>query len=87
MYQKNQICEKITTLFPKIGKCGIDVNVEFDQKNNAWAVRLKKNYQELTTFLEPEDANACMENRQCIGLGLQIHQLRDNIKQLAHGYN
>ena len=31
-----------------------------------------------------EDAGACMEDGQCIGLGLQICQLRDNIKHLAN---
>ncbi|WP_300456033.1 hypothetical protein [Desulfobacula sp.] len=24
MYQKNKICEKIKSIFPDVGKCGID---------------------------------------------------------------
>jgi carbamoylphosphate synthase small subunit len=87
MYQKNQICEKIKSIYPDVGNCGIDIQVDFDSSNKAWAVVLKKNHQELKTFLEPEDADVCMENRQCIGLGWQIYQLRDNIKLLAHSHS
>lgn len=87
MYQKNQICKKITTLFPDIGECGIDIKVDFDKKNKAWAVRLKKNNRELKTFLETQDTNVCMEDRHCIGFGWQVYQLEDNIRQLARGYN
>lgn len=84
MYQKNQICEKIRSVYPDIGECGIDINVEYDSSNKAWAVLLKNENKQLKTFIEPEDAGACMEYGQCIGLGLQICQLRDNIKHLAN---
>ena len=87
MYQKNQICEKIKSIYPDVGKCGIDIQVDFDHNNKAWVVLLKKDNQELKTFLEPEDADTCMENKHCIGLGWQIYQLKDNIKQLAAGYS
>lgn len=86
MYQKDQICDKIRSIYPDVGKCGMDIQVDFDKKNKAWSVLLKKDSRELKTFLEPEDADACMENRQCIGLGWQIYQLKDNIKHLAHEY-
>ena len=82
MYNKDQICEKIRKTYPDIGECGIDLNVDFDTSNNAWVVSLKKDHHELKTFLEPEDAAICMDGKQCIGLGIQISQLRDNIKQI-----
>ncbi len=87
MYHKNQICEKIKSIYPDVGECDIDIQVDFDNHNNAWSVVLKKDNQVLKTFLEPGDADICMENRQCIGLGWQIYQLKDNIKELAHGYS
>ena len=82
MYTKEQICEKIRKIYPDIGECGINLNVNFDKSNNAWAVVLKKDHHELKTFLEPEDAATCMNGRQCIGLSLQISQLKDNIGQI-----
>ncbi len=84
MYTKNQLCEKIRSVHPDIGKCGIDINVEYSALNTAWIVHLKKNNKHLKTYLEPEDANICMDGKQCIGLGLQISQLKDNIKSLRY---
>lgn len=84
MYTKDQLCEKIRSVYPDIGECGIDLNVEFSEKDNAWVVHLKKDNHKLKTFLEPEDANLCMEGKQCVGLGVQIYQLRDNIKAMKY---
>ena len=82
MINREQFCHKIRTIYPKIGECGIDVAVEFDETKNAWIVDLKKDGHELKTHLEPPDVDACMEGRQCVSLGLQIGQLMDNIKKL-----
>jgi len=84
MYNKDQICEKIRKTYPDIGECGIDLNVDFDKNNNAWKVSLKKDHHKLKTYLDREDAATCMEGKQCIGLGLQIAQLKDNIGQIKY---
>ena len=36
MYTQNQICQKIRSVYPDIGDCGIDLNVEYDKNNNAY---------------------------------------------------
>ena len=77
-----ELCNKITSLYPDIGKCGIDVNVEFDKKQNTWVVDLKKDRHELKTFLEEGDAENCMEGRQCVSLGIEIAQLKANIERM-----
>ena len=79
MYDKKELCDKIKEIYPDIGECGIDVSVDYDNEKNAYIVDLKKDQHELTTHLEPEDAETCMNGKQCIGLGLQIAQLKDNI--------
>ncbi len=84
MYTKNQICEKIRSIYPDIGECGIDIKTAYDKDKNAWVVNLKKGNNQLKTYLEPEDANTCMEGKQCLGLGIQIFQLKDNIKHLNY---
>ncbi|MDM8535196.1 hypothetical protein QUF70_00410 [Desulfobacterales bacterium HSG17] len=84
MYNKNQLCEKIRSVYPDIGECGVDIDVNYDKNNNTWIVDLKKDSHTLRTYLEPEDANLCMEGKQCIGLGMQIYQLKDNIKQVMY---
>jgi hypothetical protein len=45
-------------------------------------VDLKKDRHQLKHFLEQADADLCMEGKQCVSLGLEIAQLKDNIKQL-----
>lgn len=80
MYDKKELCEKIRSLYPDIGECGIDLDVDYDETKKAWVVDLKKDQHELKTHLEPEDASMCMEGKQCVSLGIQIGQLKENIK-------
>jgi len=82
MHDKKELCEKIKSVFPDIGQCGIDVQVDFDQSKKAWVVDLEKDKHRLKTYLEPEDADLCMDGKQCVGLGLQIAQLRANIEKV-----
>ena len=81
MRDKKELCEKIKSIYPEIGECEVDVNIDFDEKKKAWIVDLKKGEHYLQTHLEPEDADACMEGKQCVYLGSQITQLLENIKR------
>jgi hypothetical protein len=82
MIDREELCQKIVSLYPDIGVCGIDVNVEFDKANNAWVVDLQKDKHRLKTFLEAGDAENCMDGRQCVSLGIEIAQLRANIERM-----
>jgi len=79
MHPKKELCQKITQLYPDIGKCGINVDVEYDKNKKVYVVDLKKGNHELKHHLEIPDADACMENKQCVALGLEIAQLQKNI--------
>ena len=79
MYSKEDLCNKISDLYPDIGKCGIDITVEYDSKQKIWLVDLKKDNHELKHHLEIPDADACMAGNQCVSLGLEIDQLKKNI--------
>jgi len=81
MHDKNELCRKIQSIYPEVGECGIDVDVDYSQEKGAWVVDLKKDDQELKTFLEPEDADACMEGKKCVHLATDINQLVSNIKK------
>jgi len=78
---KAELCNKIKELYPDIGECGIDVEVEYDQQQDRWVVDLKKDRHHLKTYLEEGDAELCLTGRQCIGLSIEIAQLRSNIIQ------
>jgi hypothetical protein len=82
MIDKAQLCAKIIELYPDIGECGIDVDVTYDDQKQAWIVDLQKGHFELKTHLEDGDAEKCMLGQQCVGLGIEIAQLRANIERL-----
>jgi len=80
MHDKNELCNKITSLYPDIGECGIDVEVAFDADKKCWVVDLKKDSHELKHYLEITDADICMDGKQCVSLGMEIAQLKKNIR-------
>ena len=79
MHTKEELCQKIRSVHQDIGECGIDLNVDWDDGKKTWVVDLKKDDHELKTYMEPEDADGCMDGKQCVSLGLQIAQLKTNI--------
>lgn len=82
MYDKAELCEKIRTIYPDIGECGIDIDVNYDQDQKSWVVYLRKDKHELKTFLEDSDAERCLLGEKCVGLGIEIAQLRANIERI-----
>lgn len=79
MATKDDICRKIEEIIPEAGKCGIDYNVEYDNKNHAWSVDLHSGKQHLKTFIEDTEAESCLGDNRCIPLGLQVGQLKRNL--------
>ena len=77
---KEELCHKIEQIYPDIGTCGIDVKVAYDDENERWKVFLKKDNKSLETFLEPGDAELCLQGKQCVSLGIEISQLKDNVE-------
>ena len=82
MIDKHELCEKIRSIYPDIGECGIAIEVEFDDDKRRWVVDLKKDGQELKTYLEAGDAEKCLQGVQCVSLGIEIAQLRANIERM-----
>lgn len=80
MYNANQLCKKITDLYPDIGVCGIDIRVTRDDSEKVWVVHLNKDTHTLNHFLELADASKCMDGKECVALGLDIAQLQQNIQ-------
>ncbi|MFH1672955.1 MAG: hypothetical protein ABIF87_05970 [Pseudomonadota bacterium] len=81
MENKEQLCKKIQELYPEVGECGIDIDLEYEDDKKAWMVKLSKDKHHLNTYLEPDDAKACLIGEKCVGLGFQISQLIQNIKE------
>ncbi len=84
MVTREKLCNKITEVFPNIGVCGVNLNVEYDDNNKAWAIDLKRGEHHLKTYLEIEEVDSCIEGKQCVSLGLQVAQLKENIAGMTH---
>lgn len=82
MIDKKELCEKITSIYPEVGACGIDIDVDFNKEKGAWVVDLKKEKHHLQTHLEIDEADQCMLGKKCVSLGVQIAQLIENIKKV-----
>lgn len=85
MYDKEELCKKIQSVYPDIGQCGIDVKVEYDEEVKAWAVHLTKDNNEVKHYIDEKDASLCMDGKQCISLGLEIAQLKDTAERFKPG--
>lgn len=85
MYDKEELCKKIQSVYPDIGECGIDVKVEYDEEKKVWAVYLKKDNNTIKHYLEENDAALCMDGKQCVSLGLEIAQLKDTAERFKPG--
>jgi len=77
MDDKAKLCEKIKSIYPDIGECGIDIKVHYDDEKQSTVVFLRKGNKEVKHYLPEEDADACMAGKQCVALGVEIAQLRD----------
>ena len=80
MYDAKELCKRITSIYPDIGVCSIDIEVTYDKEKQSWAVYLKKDGHELKHYLDVPDADSCVEGKQCVSLGLEIAQLKKNIE-------
>jgi hypothetical protein len=81
MLNKEELCRKITEIYPDIGACGIDDDAFYSKKKGTWVVELKKGDHILKHHLEKQDAKDCVEGKQCVSLGLEIAQLKKNIQE------
>jgi hypothetical protein len=82
MLDKQALCLKIRDIYPEIGACGIDLKVDYDDQQNRWVVHLDRNDKKLKTYLKPEEAEMCMQGKQCVGLAFEINQLKDSIDRM-----
>jgi hypothetical protein len=75
MFDKNQVCEKITELNPDFGVCGIDIETFYSKGRDSWVIVSKKGDHETVHFLDKQDIKKCLDDVQCFSLGIDISQV------------
>jgi len=80
-YTMDALKEKVMEMFPDIEKYRMDCNLTFDEAKNAYIIKLSKGEHLLTTHLDKPDADACMQGKECVHLGVQMAQFVKNFEE------
>jgi hypothetical protein len=81
MNDKEELCRKLTEIYPEIEECGIEIDFYFDGEKKAWVVDLVKDAHEFIHYLDAPEAKDCLEGTKSASLGLEIAQLKKNIEE------
>jgi hypothetical protein len=73
---------KIHEMYPKINQHGVASTVTYDKEKKTYVLELKKGAHHLATYIDKADADKCMDNIECIHLGVQIGQFLENFKKV-----
>jgi hypothetical protein len=58
MVDKAALCEKIKSIYPDIGECGIHIKVDYDDEKQTTVLYLRRGNKEVKHYLPDEDAEA-----------------------------
>jgi hypothetical protein len=73
---------KVHEMYPDIDKYGVTSSLTYDKEKKAFVLELKKDVHHLATFIDKVDADKCLDNIECIHLGVQIGQFMENFKKV-----
>ena len=73
----------IFELHPEIVQHALNLAVTFDEAKNAFVLKFSRGGRELTTYLNKEDADECIEGKKCIHLGVQVAEFLADFEDLA----
>jgi hypothetical protein len=80
-YTMEKLKAKVKEMFPDIEKYSMDCELTFDEGKNAYIIKLTKGQHVLNTHLDKPDADACMEGKECVHLGIQMAQFVKNFEE------
>jgi predicted transport protein len=81
MYTYDALKEKIVSMYPEIAEHHLSVSIDFNAGKNAYLVTFKRGSEELSTHLEKNDADECMNGIKCVYLGVQVAQFISNFEE------
>ena len=70
--------DKILEMYPELEQHGVTVNLAFAPEKGAYVIHMQRGGHELTTHLERQDADDCMNGIKCVSLGMQVEQFVKN---------
>ncbi|RMF85014.1 MAG: hypothetical protein D6739_05155 [Nitrospirae bacterium] len=83
-YTAETLIAKIREMYPAIGELGIEVVAWLDEGQGAWVVTLRKGEAQLTTYVDRDEVDACLEGDRCVNLGVHVAEFLANFEEAAH---
>ncbi len=69
---QEELRSKILSLYPEIEQFGLDMDLAYDEGKEAWIATFSKGENKLSTHLEAQDVEACLQGKECYHLGTQL---------------
>ena len=69
--------EAIDRLYPEVARNNLNLGVERDEETGSWLVTVTGKEKSLSTHLGTEDAEACLEGRECVHLSQEVARFLD----------
>ena len=82
-YTNADLKDKIMEMYPEIESHDVAVGLDFNEGKNAYVLIFKRGSEILTTHLEKNDADECMNGIKCVYLGVQVAQFIRNFEDRA----
>lgn len=70
----------IRSVYPELGRLGIELNADYDGEQRIWVVVLRKGDRTVRAYLERADADSCMAGQRCVALGIEMAQLQAELE-------
>ncbi len=80
-YSHAELTEKIREMYPEIREHGLAMDVDFNERKQSYIITFRRGSQTLTTHLERNDADECMNGVKCVYLGVQVWQFIRNFEE------
>jgi hypothetical protein len=80
-YTNAALKDKVVEMYPEIKEHQLSVELDFDEGKNAYILTFKRGDAVLTTHLEKQDADECMNGVKCVYLGFQVAQFIKNFEE------
>jgi hypothetical protein len=73
--------DKILEMYPEIEDHKVSVGLAFDEQTKGYILTFKRGAEALTTRIEKQDADDCMNGIKCVYLGIQVAQFIKNFEE------
>ncbi len=80
VYSNADLKSKILEMYPEINQHQVAVDMNFDERKNAYLLTFTRGKDLLSTHLEKNDADECMDGIKCVYLGVQVAQFIKNFE-------